>query len=156
LYAEFTCTGAAYVPYPDPRSHRIRLADLRDDAVRARLRSVWLDPLSLDPTRQSARVTREIAAHLAEIAKSLEAAGHAPETVAGFLTRCLFSMFAEDVALIPKGSFTELLNSLADDPAQFVPLVGLQPSPTRWPRPVAGRRPLDGVRYAARMKRRTR
>jgi hypothetical protein len=33
-------------------------------------------------------------------------------TVAGFLTRCLFSMFAEDVGLIPKGSFTELLKSL--------------------------------------------
>ena len=81
LYAEFTRTGATYVPYPDPRSHRLRLADLRDDAVRARLRAVWLDPLSLDTTRQSARVTREIAAHLAEVAKSLEAAGHAPETV---------------------------------------------------------------------------
>jgi hypothetical protein len=123
LYAEFTRTGATYVPYPDPRSHRLRLADLRDDAVRARLRAVWLDPLSLDTTRQSARVTREIAAHLAEVAKSLEAAGHAPETVAGFLTRCLFSMFAEDVALIPKDSFSQLLISLRDDPGQFVPLL---------------------------------
>ncbi len=123
LYAEFTRTGATYVPYPDPRSHRIRLADLRDDAVRARLRAVWLDPLALDPTRQSAKVTREIATHLAGVAKSLEAAGHAPETVAGFLTRCLFSMFAEDVALIPKGSFTELLKSLKDDPGQLVPLL---------------------------------
>ncbi|MDP2811291.1 MAG: class I SAM-dependent DNA methyltransferase [Rhodocyclaceae bacterium] len=123
LYAEFTRTGATYVPFPDPRSHRIRLNDLRDEAVRSRLRAVWLDPLTLDPTRQSARVTREIAAHLAEVAKSLEAAGHAAETVAGFLTRCLFSMFAEDVQLIPKGSFTELLKSLKDDPGQFVPLM---------------------------------
>ena len=123
LYAEFTRTGGTYVPYPDPRSHRIRLADLRDDTVRQRLRAIWLDPLALDPTRQSARVTREIAAHLAEVARSLEHAGHAPETVAGFLTRCLFSMFAEDVALIPKGSFTDLLKSLQDNPAQFVPLV---------------------------------
>ncbi|MBI5784152.1 MAG: class I SAM-dependent DNA methyltransferase [Rhodocyclales bacterium] len=123
LYAEFTRTGATYVPYPDPRSHRLRLTDLRDEAVRARLRAVWLDPLSLDPTRQSAKVTREIAAHLAEVAKSLEASGHAAETVAGFLSRCLFSMFAEDVQLIPKGSFTELLKSLRDDPGQFVPLL---------------------------------
>ena len=29
LYAEFTRSGATYVPYPDPRSHRIRLDDLR-------------------------------------------------------------------------------------------------------------------------------
>jgi hypothetical protein len=138
LYAEFTRTGATYIPFPDPRSHRLRLADLRDEAVRTRLRAVWLDPLSLDPTRQSAKVTREIAAHLAEVARSLEASGHAPETVAGFLTRCLFSMFAEDVQLIPKGSFTELLGSfVADAPSslsrgsngdegvdQFVPLIG--------------------------------
>jgi hypothetical protein len=124
LFAEFTRSGGAYVPFPDPRSHRIRLADLRDPAVRARLAAVWTDPLALDPARQSARVTREIAAHLAEVAKSLEQAGHAPESVAGFLTRCLFSMFAEDVQLIPRGSFTELVKSLADDPAQFVPLVG--------------------------------
>jgi hypothetical protein len=123
LYAEFSRTGATYVPYPDPRSHRIRLADLRDKDIRDRLRNIWLDPLALDPTRQSAKVTRAIAAHLADVAKSLEQAGHAPETVAGFLTRCLFSMFAEDVQLIPKGSFTELLKSLADNPTQFVPLV---------------------------------
>jgi hypothetical protein len=123
LYAEFTRTGGTYVPFPDPRSHRLRLADLADPGVRERLRTIWRDPLALDPTRQSAKVTREIAAHLAELAKSLEAAKHPPEIVAGFLTRCLFSMFAEDVALIPRGSFTDLLKSLQDNPTQFVPLV---------------------------------
>ncbi|MCX7148126.1 MAG: class I SAM-dependent DNA methyltransferase [Rhodocyclales bacterium] len=124
LYAEFSRSGATYTPFPDPRSHRIRLADLRDEAVRKRLAAVWLDPLGLDPATTSARVTRDIAAHLAEVAKSLEQSGHAAETVAGFLTRCLFSMFAEDVGLIPKGSFRELLQSLKDDTAQFVPLIG--------------------------------
>ncbi|MBI5792859.1 MAG: class I SAM-dependent DNA methyltransferase, partial [Rhodocyclales bacterium] len=124
LYAEFSRSGATYTPFPDPRSHRIRLADLRDEAVRQRLKAVWLDPASLDPATASAKVTREIAAHLAEVAKSLEASGHAAETVAGFLTRCLFSMFAEDVGLIPRGSFRELLQSLKDDTAQFVPLIG--------------------------------
>ncbi len=124
LYAEFSQSGGTYLPFPDPRSHRIRLADLRDEAIRTRLTAVWREPLSLDPTRHAARVTREIAGHLAALAKLLEEAGHAPETVAGFLTRCLFSMFAEDVGLIPKGSFTELLKGLVDDTAQFVPLVG--------------------------------
>ncbi|MBA3034364.1 MAG: class I SAM-dependent DNA methyltransferase [Gammaproteobacteria bacterium] len=124
LYAEFSRSGATYTPFPDPRSHRIRLADLRDAAIRARLATIWLDPLALDPATASAKVTRAIATHLAEVAKSLEAAKHSPETVAGFLTRCLFSMFAEDVGLIPKGSFTTLLHSLKDDTTQFVPLVG--------------------------------
>ncbi len=122
LYAEFSRTGATYTPFPDPRSHRIRLADLRDDKVRARLRSVWLDPLSLDPATASAKVTREIADRLALIAKSLEAQ-HSPEVVAGFLTRCLFSMFAEDVGLIPQRSFTGLLDSVANTPEQFQPMV---------------------------------
>ncbi len=124
LYAEFTQSGATYTPYPDPRSHRIPLADLAREDIRERLRMLWTDPLALDPSRKSARVTREIAAHLAEVAKSLESAKHAPETVAGFLTRCLFSMFAEDVGLIPKGAFSDLLKSLKDDLAQFVPLIG--------------------------------
>ncbi len=123
LYAEFSRSGATYTPFPDPRSHRIALADLANDDVRQRLRLLWLEPLALDPTRKAAKVTRDIAAHLADVAKSLEAAGHAPEAVAGFLTRCLFTMFAEDVKLIPEGSFTELLQSLKGDTSQFVPLV---------------------------------
>ena len=84
--------------------------------LRESLKTLWLDPLALDPSRASARVTREIAVHLARIARTLEEAGHPPELVAGFLTRCLFSMFAEDVGLLPrqngKGSFTALLETL--------------------------------------------
>ena len=131
LYADFTRSGATYTPFPDPRSHRIKLAalcDPADDTYRQRLAALWRDPLTLDPTRASAKVTREIADHLAKVAKALEAAGHHPERVAGFLTRCLFSMFAEDVGLLPrqngKGAFTALLDSLKDNPQQFVPMVG--------------------------------
>ena len=124
LYSEFTRSGATYTPYPDPRSHRIQLADLNDEATRQRLRAVWLDPLSLDPTRLSAKVTRDVAERLAEVARVLEAAGHAPQSVAGFLSRCLFSMFAEDVGLLPKRAFVDLLESLKDHPEQFIPLVG--------------------------------
>ncbi len=124
LYAEFTRSGATYTPFPDPRSHRIRLEDLRDDAQREKLRRVWIDPVALDPSKRSAKVTREIAAQLAKVAKALEATGQAPEVVAGFLTRCLFSMFAEDVGLLPPRAFSNLLDSLKENPGQFVPLVG--------------------------------
>ncbi|MCC7115784.1 MAG: class I SAM-dependent DNA methyltransferase, partial [Burkholderiales bacterium] len=123
LYAEFSRTGATYTPFPDPRSHRIALADLHDPALRERLRQVWTDPLALDPVRRTARVTREIAQRLAVVAKSLEADGHAPAIVAGFLTRCLFSMFAEDVGLIPRRAFVDLLTSLREHPEQLVPLL---------------------------------
>jgi hypothetical protein len=121
IYAEFTRSGATYTPFPDARSHRIRLDDLADKAVRERLRLLWLDPMALDPARASARVTREVAARLAALARELEAAGHPAEQVAAFLTRCLFSMFAEDVGLLPKGAggeggFAELLRRHRDEP----------------------------------------
>jgi hypothetical protein len=123
IFAEFSRSGATYTPFPDPRSHRIKIDDLRDEKIRDRLRTIWLDPTSLDPTRQSAKVTREIAAQLAGIAKSLEAANYGAERVGSFLTRCLFTFFAEDVGLLPKRSFTDLLESLAQTPDQFVPLL---------------------------------
>jgi hypothetical protein len=122
LYSEFSRSGGAYIPYPDPRAHRLRLEDLRLPAIRARLRLLWLDPLALDPSRRAARVTRGIAARLARLAVSLESAGHPPESVAAFLIRCLFTLFAEDVGLIKLGGFTDLLQSVRDNPAQFVPL----------------------------------
>jgi hypothetical protein len=68
-------------------------------------------------------VTREIAERLARVARGLEEAGHDPEVVAGFLTRCLFTFFAEDVGLIPKQSFQQLLVYCAANPGQFVPLL---------------------------------
>ena len=119
VYAEFSRTGGAYTPFPDAAHHRLRLDQLAEAEVRGLLRTLWTDPLSLDPSRRSAQVTREIAEHLAALAKSLEADGHGPDTVATFLMRCLFTMFAEDVELLPKRSFTDLLSGLRDQPAIF-------------------------------------
>lgn len=67
--------------------------------------------MALDPSRANAQVTREVA-------KSLEGDGHPAHQVGAFLTRCLFSMFAEDVGLLPasdkgdgKGALSELLQT---------------------------------------------
>ncbi len=123
LYSDFTRAGKSYLPFPDARSSRIAFADLAKPEIRERLKAVWTDPLSLDPSRRSARVTREVAARLAALAKSLEESGHKPETVAAFLMRCLFTMFAEDVQLIPKGKFTALLESRRDKLQTFKPML---------------------------------
>ena len=69
--------------------------------------------LSLDPSKPSAEVTREVATYLANLAKMLESKGHAQETVAKFLMRCLFTMFAEDVGLLPAEAFTKALGTCA-------------------------------------------
>ncbi|MCL2876931.1 MAG: class I SAM-dependent DNA methyltransferase [Betaproteobacteria bacterium] len=110
LYTEFTCTGGVYLHFPDARNCRVMLDDLAKPEVRALFRAIWEDPLSLDPSRRAARVTEKIADHLATLARLLEADGHHPEKTAQFLMRCIFSMFAEDVGLIPAGSFTDILN----------------------------------------------
>ena len=116
LYAEFSRTGATYTPYPDPSSHRITLEDLRRPEILDRLRRLWADPLSLDPSRESARVTRQIASKLADLARSLEESGNEPEAVAQFMQRAIFTMFAEDVGLLPPNAFRDLLAKHGDDP----------------------------------------
>jgi len=127
IRADFSLTGRAYQPFPDPLTYRILLEQLRDEKVRQRLKLIWTNPVELDPSKRSAEVTREVARHLAELAKSFEKAGHTPKIVAEFLTRCLFCMFAEDVGLLPNGDgkpgFTELLNSLAPDGTGFVEML---------------------------------
>jgi hypothetical protein len=107
LYASFD-GSSNYRPFPDGQTSRIHLADLATHADR--LSAVFSDPHSLDPAKHSARVTREIAAHLAELAQELERSGHDPERVATFLMRCIFTLFAEDVGLLPEHLFTEALD----------------------------------------------
>ncbi len=122
LYADFSQQGKAYLPFPDARANRIRLADLQDANARAKLRAIWLEPLTLDPAKIAAAVTREVARYLAELAKLFEKK-HDPALVAAFLSRCLFCMFAEDIDLLPRHSFTQLLESAKGDPGAAVPLL---------------------------------
>jgi hypothetical protein len=123
LYAEFSGTGGHYERFPDPKNHRILLTDLRQEKTRALLRAIWTDPYSLDPSRKAAEVTRDIANRLAKLAKSLEADGHDPQVIAGFLQRCLFTMFAEDIGLLPEHGFKNLLEKVKASPHGFPVLI---------------------------------
>lgn len=116
VYSEFSRSGGTYIPFPDPRSHRLALSDLANPDVQDRLRKIWTQPDELNPALISAKVTRAVSAALASLARSLEQAGHAPHTVASYLSRCLFSMFAEDIELLPRGSFQDLLKQHREDP----------------------------------------
>jgi len=121
LYADFSLTGKAYLPFPDPRSFRILLDQLALPSNQERLRAIWLDPLSLDPARETAKVTREVAGKLATLARNLELQ-HSPKAVAEFLTRCIFTSFAEDVRLLPERGWLNLLQSLREDVGNFPPM----------------------------------
>uniref|UniRef100_UPI00345A4165 class I SAM-dependent DNA methyltransferase n=1 Tax=Asticcacaulis sp. TaxID=1872648 RepID=UPI00345A4165 len=121
LFAGFSRTGKDYTHFPDASSFRIKMQDLHRAEVRARLKSVWEDPMSLDPSRHAAKVTRDIADRLAKLAKSLEADGHSAQNVATFLMRCLFTMFAEDVELLPRDGFRQELEGLLAHPQHVAP-----------------------------------
>jgi hypothetical protein len=123
LYSEFTCTGGRYERFPDPKHHRIQLADLRKPEIRDRLRLVFTDPHALDPSKVAAKVTRDIANRLAKLAKSLESDGHDPQIIAGFLQRCLFTMFAEDIGLLPDDGFKNLVAKSRENPKGFPVLI---------------------------------
>jgi hypothetical protein len=131
IYADFTEQGKNYAQFPDRQGFRVYLEDLRDPKIRERLRLIWEDPHKLDPTKIAALVTRNLAGRLAAVSKHLEEAKdiagrrlYDPESVALFLMRCLFTMFAEDVELLPKGSFRDVLKKCVDDPKLFPRFVG--------------------------------
>ena len=123
LYSNFAGVGDTYVPFSDPTSFRVKLTQLADADVRDRLALLFTEPHQLDPTRRSAQVTRQLAGQLAALSAQLERTGHSSEVVAQFLMRCLFTMFAEDVELIPRASFTDLLAQYAASPnlLQYLP-----------------------------------
>ena len=120
VYADFSGQGKNYAQFPDRDGYSIPLEGLRDQAIRDRLRAIWSAPHSLDPAKRSAEVTRDIAERLARIARSLEGKHDAKE-VAEFLMRCLFTMFAEDVGLLPKQGFEKLLGEMVNTPEHFAP-----------------------------------
>lgn len=124
VYSDFTGRGRNYTQFPDRQGFRVYLEDLRRPEIRERLRLIWSRPHALDPTKKAAEATRKIAGRLAEVSKSLEARGFEAEQVAMFLMRCLFTMFAEDVKLLPEGSFTSLLERCIEKPANFTRMVG--------------------------------
>ena len=102
---------------------RIDLTTLheRPDDI-ALLRDIWTNPSARDPRLHSQAVTREIAGKLAMLASSLEARGFSQERVSRFLMRVVFTMFAEDVALLHDEPFRRLLDEVAlENPAEFVP-----------------------------------
>lgn len=116
FYAAFDGSGS-YHAFPNAQTNRVYLKDLAQHIET--FKAVFTDPRSLDPAHKATKVTREVAGHLAELARVLEEAKNPPERVAKFLMRCIFTMFAEDVGLLPDKLFSELLKDrwLANPPS---------------------------------------
>jgi hypothetical protein len=95
------------------------LDDLRDAKVRDELKCVWADPDKLRPEKTRAQLTEEAAAEFATLAQRLRQRGHAPQTVAHFINRLVFCMFAEDAGLLPPCMFKKMLGEARRRPGEF-------------------------------------
>lgn len=90
----------------------------RRKPLKAALSEIGVEELR--PGRKRADLTADVASDFVELAQSLRARGHEAETVAHFVNRMVFCMFAEDVELLPNRLFKKLLEVSGDDPERFV------------------------------------
>ncbi len=104
-----------------PRVYRFTLDDLAADPGEPMriLRAVFTDPETLRPTRLREELTERAAKDFADLATALRARGHHPHTVAHFLDRLLFAMFAEDAGILPKNLIDRLASATKSDAAAF-------------------------------------
>jgi type II restriction/modification system DNA methylase subunit YeeA len=99
--------------------HEFDLADLRDAAIRQKLKWVLSDPERLRPGKTRQALTEQAAAEFAKLAQRLRERGHPSETVAHFINRLVFCMFAEDVDLLPSKMFRRMLEHTLARPDEF-------------------------------------
>ena len=100
-------------------THEFTLDDLANGATRDKLKWAMSDPERLRPGETRQTVTERAAATFAELAQGLRDRGHDPQTVAHFVNRLVFCMFAEDVGLLPDSMFTRMLERTRRDPDKF-------------------------------------
>ena len=103
-------------------THEFALDDLADAAKRDMLKWAMSDPDRLRPGESRQALTERAAATFAELAQSLRNRGHDPQTVAHFVNRLVFCMFAEDVGLLPDNMFTRMLEHARQRPEEFADL----------------------------------
>jgi type II restriction/modification system DNA methylase subunit YeeA len=115
----------AFTGYPD-ELRTIRLEHIGDPKNLQILLWVFTDPEKLKPIKSNAHITAEAAAKFSILATSLRERGIKPQTVAHFLTQCIFCLFAEDEGLLNASPtddshiFTSLLKATRTDPKKAI------------------------------------
>ncbi len=99
--------------------HEVRLEEMADPSRLGVLKAVFADPERLRPGKTLAALTAEAAAEFAELAGRLRSRGNDPQTVAHFVNRLVFCLFADDVGLLPNGLFERMLDAARKAPARF-------------------------------------
>ncbi|TQE98936.1 MAG: class I SAM-dependent DNA methyltransferase [Spiribacter salinus] len=100
-------------------TYELRIQDLTDPEQRAYLEAAFTEPERLRPGETREYITSEAARKFAALAEELRQAGYERLRVAHFITRMLFCMFAEDIGILPRHLFTEMLERAREVPDDF-------------------------------------
>jgi len=103
-------------------THTILLEEIGTPENLQKLHWLFTDPERLRPGQTRDAVTEGVAKAFASIAQRLRDTGHDPHTVAHFVNRLLFCMFAEDIELLPDKLFTRMLEACEHTPERFAPM----------------------------------
>ncbi len=83
------------------------------------LKALWEEPERLKPRRTTEQITKEAAKLFGKISEELHKWKVDDMRIARFVTRVLFCMFATDVGLLPKQTFSELITLYRGDATNF-------------------------------------
>ncbi len=103
-------------------TYEIGLDDLADPKKLRWLKWAFDDPDQLKPGLTRQALTEAAAREFAALAQRLRDRGHPSQSVAHFINRLVFCMFAEDVDLLPGKMFGRMLESAAHAPGEFAAL----------------------------------
>jgi hypothetical protein len=101
------------------QTYEIGLDELADPKRLRLLKWAFTDPDQLRPGLTRQKLTEEAAAEFARLAQRLRDRGQPSHTVAHFINRLVFCMFAEYVDLLPNKMFSRMLDSAARSPDEF-------------------------------------
>jgi type II restriction/modification system DNA methylase subunit YeeA len=83
------------------------------------LKALFEEPERLKPLKTTEQITQEAAKLFGRITDDLRKWKVEDMRIARFVTRVMFCMFATDVGLLPRETFSEVINVNKDDPAAF-------------------------------------
>lgn len=104
--------------------HTIVIEDLEKPDVRQKLVWLFTEPERFKPGTTREMVTARAAESFASLAQRLHGQGYTSRRVAHFINKLLFSMFAEDIGILPGQLFTRMLESCVKDASRFEKMAG--------------------------------
>lgn len=97
-------------------THEWKLDDLLDAGKCDLLKQVFNGSERLKPTISPQELTAKAAQRFGDIGRRLQERKHDPRTVAHFLNRLIFCMFAEDAGLLPNKLFSRMMQAVEKQP----------------------------------------